>query len=139
MEEIEFSRSSWHYRFTDFFRGGLKYDTDICDYRTKFIMAIVIALVEGFVGYWALRAVSDFLIGVGFSIFYGKVMFSEVGIFVGLLLAALSILCIIVGLVWLLFGFNGGKAAKNVNDLTKPLSEMYLSYKEKYCKRVVFK
>jgi hypothetical protein len=139
MEEIEFSRYSWHYRFTDFFRGGLKYDTDICDYRTKFMVAIVIALVEGFVGYWVLRAVFDFLFGVGFSIFYGQMMFGEMGVIVGVILGMLAILCAIVGLAWLLFEFNGGKAAKAVNGLTNPLGEMYRSHKEKYCKRVVFK
>lgn len=147
MKNITLNRNSYHYLLAT--RGGfterpfwLKDDQetefDFCEYTRKvfkgaFLSLMVLALMSS-----GLFLVVQLLMGIGFSLFYGMLIFSEAALF---LICAITVGIVLLAAMAIGVAFSNWNHARKYRVETKSdsfVSHAYDSLKNRFCLQVSF-
>jgi len=137
MKTLKFSPDSWHYKMIYKYTPARDRDlVDICSYTRYFLFSLLtIGLILLGVTL-ASFVVSQILVGIGFSLWYGMFIFSEVA---QLAMGVIAVLGLAIGFVALMSWFSEKRQEykeAHRNDPDGFVKEAYKSWKEKYCARV---
>lgn len=136
MKTLVFNENSWHYTIAKF--GGFRHSTDhdLCTYTQRFTKGVFKALFFGvaiaFFGY----ILSEFLLGVAFSLMTWTYMMSYVGEVVGsIFFTILGAVAFMTVLTWLELLFREAQNTKK----SKPdgfIKNAYGGWKDKFCVKI---
>lgn len=141
MKTLKFSDKSWHYRFIKKYTDRADYDMDnICAYTRGFIQACLIVLLILAAVTLVSFLLTQILVGVAFSLWYGMFIFSEPAIIAMIVIAVMSIaIGGIAGHVWLKerrYEKRRALREAGVEEVDGFMTNAYKSWKEKWCARV---
>jgi hypothetical protein len=150
MEPLKLKKDSWHYRLAVVYAGNKhrRAPFDICSYTKSaiwglFLVVFYTVILSGFFGFTMLRSSMEIameLLGPGYSLFV--VVFTSLGVLLGVLLLAFLGILIVYGIVYAFFEFKDYLGNKSSGFETKEpgfLKEAFRSFKGKFCKKIEFK
>ncbi len=138
MKTLRFDYDSWHYRFTSRFTqiGYHQKPIDLCSYVRAFFAATLFATLLATLATCVAFALVHVVLGIGFSLFYGLFIFSELAygtmIFIGG--------CLIYAAIYFTVGWIRKRRNLALYN-EKPdgfVVNAYKSWKDKFCVRVEF-
>ena len=137
MKSLQFSADSWHYKMIYKYTPARDRDlVDICSYTRYFLFSLLtIGLILAGVTL-ASFILTQILVGIGFSLWHGMLIFSEVAkVSMGVITVLGGAIGIVAFMAWVGDKHREYKEAHR-GEPDGFVKEAYKSWKEKYCARV---